>query len=395
MRRVYLDHSATTPVHPAVAEALWPFLNCRFGNPSSTHEPGRDARKAVDHARNTLAGFLGARPGEIVFTSGGTESNNLAILGAALRKQPFGGRVVTTVIEHPAVLEPVRSLAKFGLEAVFLPVDRLGRVSLSELERAVTPGTVLVSVMMANNETGIIQDIPTMAAIAHRRGSLFHTDAVQAFGKMPLDVRALKADLVSISGHKAYAPKGIGALYVRHGIKLDVIYLGGGQEEGIRPGTENVPGIVALGKVSEILAAAMEGENGRLRGLRDRLRARITAEVEGVVVNSDCETCLSNTLSMCIPGVNALDLVPALDGLGVSVSSGSACKSGATGASHVLAAMGVEEPLIHGAIRFSLGFDNTEEDIQYAADCVRDTVRRLRREASTGFRSAVSGSRQP
>lgn len=378
MRRVYLDHSATTPVHPAVAEALWPFLNCRFGNPSGVYALGLDARGAVDQARKSVADALGASPEEMVFTSGGTEANNLAILGTAVRHLPRTGRVVTSGIEHPAVLEPVRSLARFGFEVVFLPVDRLGRVAVSELERAVVPGTVLVSVMMANNETGIIQDIAALAAIARRRGALFHTDAVQAFGRLRIDVRALGVDLLSISGHKAYAPKGIGALYVRSGVVVEPLYRGGGQESGLRAGTENVPGIVALGKASGILTADLEREAERLRRLRGILRARIVAEVEGVVLNSDCEACLCGTLSVCVPRVKASDLIAALDAAGISVSSGPACKTGSAQPSHVLLAMGLGPDLAQGALRISLGRSNTEDDIQYAADRLRDAVRRLR-----------------
>jgi cysteine desulfurase len=378
VRRVYLDYSATTPVHPEVAEALWPFFGCRFGNPSSTYSLGVDARGAVDQARRRLATFLGAQPEEIVFTSGGTESNNLAILGTALRVARRSGRIITSQIEHPAVLEPVKFLEKLGFQTVFLPVDRLGRVPLSALEESLTSDTILVSIMVANNETGIIQDIPSFAALVRRHAALFHTDAVQAFGKSRLDVNALGVDLLSISGHKAYAPKGVGALYVRGGIELEVPLKGGGHEKGLRPGTENVPGIVALGKVSEVLARDLDQEGERMRHLRTILRSRLTVDIEGALINSDCDACLSNTLSVCIPGVKSKDMIGALDAVGVCVSSGSACRAAEPAPSHVLLAMGVEQRFLEGSIRISMGRDTTEDDLRYAADRIRDAVKRLR-----------------
>jgi cysteine desulfurase len=243
VRRVYLDYSATTPVHPEAAEAAWPYQNCRFGNPSSASTMGRDARTAVEAARASVARFVGADPDEIVFTSGGTEANNLAVLGVGFRSLARGGRVITSSIEHAAVLGPVQFLERLGFRTTYLPVDNLGRVNPSDLERALGPDTVLVSIMLANNETGVIQDIPSLAQVTHRAGVPFHTDAVQALGKMPVDVGNLGVDLVSLSGHKVYAPKGIGALWIRKGFLLAPIVYGGGQEKGIRPGTVNGPGV--------------------------------------------------------------------------------------------------------------------------------------------------------
>jgi cysteine desulfurase len=378
VRRVYLDYSATTPVHPEAAEAAWPFLNCRFANPSSDSAMGRDVRNAVEDARKSLARFIGADPGETLFTSGGTESNNLAVLGTALRFLSRGGRVITSPIEHAAVLGPVQFLENLGFQTTYLPVDGVGRVNPSDLERALGPDAILVSIMLANNETGVVQDIPALAAIARRAGVLFHTDAVQGLGKMPVDVRTLGVDLLSLSGHKVYAPKGVGALWVRRGVELAPVLRGGGQERGLRPGTENVPGIVALGRVSEILSRDLETEMARLQGLRALLRNRIVKENNGIFINSDCESCLCNTLSLCISGAKSAEMVSALDRQGVTVSGGSACQAGCPGPSHVLVAMGVPKGTAECALRITLGRETTDADIHIAADAIRAQIQSLR-----------------
>ena len=368
-RRIYLDNNATTRVADEVREAMQPYLGAALGNPSSIHGSGRDAREAVEAARRHVAKLVGARPREIVLTGGGSEADNLALKGIAFARTDAGRHIVTSAVEHPAVLSACEFLERLGFAVTYLEVDEGGTVRPDRLRQAMTDQTVLVSVMMANNEVGAVQPIRELSAIAHERGALFHTDAVQAVGKVPVDVRELGVDLLSLSGHKLHGPKGVGALYVRKGVALEPLIHGGKQEGGVRAGTENVPAIVGLGKAAE-LALLAHRDGGAMAGLRDRLEQQILALVPGSWVNGAIESRLPNTSNMTLPGLRGESLVVALDQLGVSVSSGSACKAGSPDPTHVLLAMGLSEADAHCALRFSLSRETTEDD-------VRETVEAL------------------
>ncbi len=378
-RRVYLDNNATTPVRPEVFEAMVPFLQSQFGNPSSLHHWGKRARRAVEQAREEVANLIGAAdPEEIFFTSGGSESDNLALKGVALPQWKQGKQIITSQIEHPAVLDTCRLLESYGFKVVYLPVDRYGVIDPASLEEALTPDTVLVSIMHANNEVGTIQPIAELAALAKSRGVLFHTDAVQSVGKIPVDVQALGVDLLSLSGHKLYAPKGIGALYVRKGTALWPLINGGHQEEGLRAGTENVAGIVALGKACALAQQEQESENKRLTILRDQLHHGICAAVPDVSLHGHPTQRLPTTVNLGFGGIEGEALLIHLDLQGVAVSTGSACSSGSLEPSHVLEAMALSAEEIQGAIRFSLGWENTAEDIAYVLDILPGIVEQLR-----------------
>jgi cysteine desulfurase NifS len=378
-RRVYLDNNATTAVDPDVLEAMLPFLRQEWGNPSSIHTLGSHARNAVEDARRRVAQALNCTARRVVFTGGGSEADTLAIHGAVRANRDRGGHLVTTAIEHPAVLNAFRALAEDGLELTVLPVNSEGVLEPETLERALRPDTVLVSVMLANNETGAIQPVPDLARIARQRGALFHTDAVQALGKLPLDVEDIGADLLSISAHKVHGPKGIGALYVRRGVAIRPVIFGGGQEQGLRAGTENVPGIVGFGKACEQAQKRMnEGEMERLASQRDRLEKGIRALIPEARRNGPAGRRLPNTLNLTLPGVRGESLVLFLDRKGISFSSGSACKSGHPEPSHALLAMGVSAEEAHCAVRFSLGWRNNAEDIEYVLECLEETLRETR-----------------
>jgi len=382
MRRIYMDANATTPVLPEVVEAMRPYWLEEFGNASSIHQRGQHARAAVDRARESDARLLNCRAAEIVFTSGGTESDNMALFGLL---SP-GDHLVTTSIEHHAVLHAAEELQSRGVEVTFLPCTPEGLIEVASLEAALRPNTKLVSVMMANNETGVIQPVRELAAAAHAAGALFHTDAIQAAGKLPLDVKALGVDLLSISGHKMYAPQGTGALFVRRNVRLKSMFFGGLHERGRRPGTENVAGIVGLGKAAELARAWLAdtgpnpetGSPAALAALRDRLEQGILASVPEAGVNGDPAPRIANTSNLYFDHVEAEALVIALDLKGLAVSGGSACQSGATEPSHVLTAMGLSEARARASVRFSLSRLNTADEVDAVVAMVPAAVARLR-----------------
>jgi cysteine desulfurase len=350
---IYLDHNATTPVHPEVVEAMLPWLRKHFGNPSSTHVYGRRAHEAVEAARAQVAGLLGCQADEVFFTSGGTEANNLAILGAAEAVAGKRKHLLSSSVEHPATARPCERLERGGWEVTRLPVDAQGMVRLDEARAQVRGDTALVSIMLANNETGTLMPIAGIADIARARGALLHTDAAQAVGKIPVRVGQLGVDLLSVAGHKLYAPKGVGALYVRRGTPLRPVLLGAGHERGLRPGTENVPYIVGLGRACQIAARDLEKEGARLRLLRDELWELLRAEVPGLRLNGHPTERLPNTLNVLFPGASGSAILEAAPQ--VAASTGSACHEGAENPSAVLLAMGLEAGVALGAVRLSLG----------------------------------------
>jgi cysteine desulfurase NifS len=364
VRRIYLDNNATTEVASEVREEMLPYLAAAHGNPSSIHGVGRDAREALERARGQVAALINCRPRRVLFTGGGSEADNLALKGVAFANGRNGGgkHIVTSAVEHPAIIQSCRFLEGIGYEVTYLGVDEQGRVSVSDLERAMTDETILVSLMLANNEVGTVQPIKELCAAAHARGVLFHTDAVQAVGKIVVDVQHLDVDLLTISGHKFHGPKGVGALYVRKGLELEPIIHGGKQEAGLRAGTENVPAIVGLGKAAE-LARQTVRESDAMQRLRDRLDAGIHALIPNAVLNGHPEHRLPNTLNLTLPGLRGESLVVALDQHGVSLSSGSACKSGSPEPTHVLIAMGKTDEEAHCAVRLSLSHATTERDV--------------------------------
>jgi len=378
MRRVYLDNNATTPVHPLVLEAMIPFFKETFGNASSVHYFGQQAKKALEESREKVAAFIGAKAGEIVFTSGGTESDNLAIKGVAYANRAKGRHIITSSIEHHAVLNVCKQLEKEGFEVTYLPVNRYGEVSPESVEDAIRPDTILITVMHANNEVGTLQPIDAIGKIAKARQILFHTDAVQSVGKVPVNVDSFNVDLLSLSSHKIYGPKGVGALYVRRGTRILPLFQGGHHERRRRAGTENVPGVVGLGRACELAAENMDEEAGKLLALMDRLQSGLERKVEDVLLNGHPTKRLPNTLNMSFAGVEGESLLLNLDMEGIAVSTGSACTSGTLEPSHVLSAMGVDPQLAQGSLRFSLGRENTEEDIDYVLAVISDIVKRLR-----------------
>lgn len=376
--RVYLDHNATTPLDPLVLEAMLPYLSELFGNPSSVHSFGREARRALEEARETIARLIGADEKEaLVFTSGGTEADNFAIKGAAYAHRERGRHLITSAVEHPAVLETLRHLSREGFDVTLLPVDPEGLLDLEALERALRQDTILISLMHANNETGVLFPLAEVARIAKERGILFHTDAVQSFGKVPIDVKALGVDLLSLSAHKLYGPKGVGALYIRPGLKLLPLHHGGHQERERRGGTVNVAGAVGFAGAAELAHAKMEEESHRLGRLRDKLEGGILERVEGVRRNGHPISRLPNTSSLSFEGIDTESLLVGLDLEGIAASSGSACSSGSLQPSHVLKSMGVPEGW--ASLRLSLGRGTTEEEIDYVLDVLPTIVERLRK----------------
>lgn len=380
MERLYFDYNATTPILPEVLEAMLPFYTGRFGNPSSIHHYGQQARAAVEEARSQVARLLNCRPHEIVFTSGGTEADNLAVFGA-VRAAPARGdgkHVITTEIEHHAVLHACQALEKEGVEVTYLPVGRDGVVDPDDVRRALRPETVLVTVMYANNEIGAIQPVAEIAALARAHGVLMHTDAVQAVGKIPVDTKALGVDLLSLSGHKIYAPKGVGALYVRRNTRLQPVSYGGHHERDRRAGTENVAGVVALGRAAELARQSQAEESARLAALRDRLERGILERVDEAAVNGDPTRRVPNTSSIRFEYVEGEALVIALDLKGVACATGAACSSGAIEPSHVLTAIGLRPDQARASLRFSLGRQNTEAQVDQVLEIVPAVVARLR-----------------
>ena len=385
MRRVYLDHNATTPTHPEVVKAMLPYYEDVFGNASSIHQFGQQARMAIDEAREKVAEFIGAKPEEIVFTSSGTESDNFAIKGVAYANEEKGRHIITSSIEHHAVLNTCKFLGKHGFKITYLPVDRYGVVNPDDVRKAITDDTILISIMHANNEVGTIEPIAEIGKIAKEKEIYFHTDAVQSIGKIPINVNELNIDLLSLSGHKLYGPKGIGVLYIRKGTRIQPLIHGGHHERNRRAGTENVPGIVGLGKAIEIAKLSMEKESIYLTNLRDRLYNGIKEKIDNIYLNGHPVNRLPNTLNLSFEFVEGESIILNLDMKGVAVSSGSACTSGSLEPSHVLKAMGVEPAIAQGSIRFSLGKDNIEEEIDYVIEILPEIIFRLR-EMSTLYK---------
>jgi cysteine desulfurase len=378
MRRIYMDHNATTPLREEVLEAMLPYLREEFGNASSLHSFGTRTRKAIEAAREKLAAALGAQPREIIFTGCGTESDNQAIKGVVAANRSKGDHIITSCIEHKAVLETCQYLEQQGLHVTYLPVDRYGMLDPDAVAEAITDQTLMVSVMFANNEVGTIQPIAEIAKVCRQRGVLFHTDAVQAVGKLPLDVTKLGVDLLSLSAHKFHGPKGVGALYVRQGVQVEPLLHGGHQEQGRRAATENVAGIVGMGKAIELQLEEMEAEAERLTELREQLYAGLAARVDHLYRNGHPTQCLPGTLNLSFEYIEGEAIIMGLDLAGVAVSSGSACTSAELSPSHVLLAMGIQPTMAQGSIRLSLGRGNSEADVDYVLETLPPIVKRLR-----------------
>jgi cysteine desulfurase len=385
MRRVYLDNNATTPVLPEVLEAMHPYFGERFGNASSIHHHGQETRAAVEHARDSVASLLGCRNSEIIFTSGGTEGDNLSIAGLT----KAGDHIITSGVEHHAVLHACKHQEETGCEVTYVPVDGQSLVNPDDVRRALRTNTKLISIMMANNETGVLQPLEEIGKIAAEAEVYFHTDAVQAAGKIPIDVKQIACNALSISGHKMHAPQGVGALYVRRGAHLQPLFYGGRHERSRRAGTENVPGIVALGKAAELAMQGFDlGDDKKMSALRDRLQSGIVAQVEEIGVNGEGAPRVPNTTNIYFDHIEGEAMVIALDLKGLAVSTGAACSSGAIEPSHVLTAMGLRADRARASLRFSLGKQNTAEEIDFALALVPETVARLR-ELSPVYRKAA------
>jgi len=378
MKRIYADHAATTPLREEALTAMMPYLTECYGNASTLYEEGQTARHAVENARRTIAGLLGAAPSEVLFTSGGSESDNWAIREAARLGKEKGTHLITTVIEHAAVLNTFRSLEKEGFEVTYLPVDARGMVDPAAAERAIREDTTLVSVMTANNELGVVEPIEEIGAICRSHGVLFHTDAVQAFGKIPLNVQALKADLLSVSAHKIYGPKGVGALYVSERAAIGPMIAGGSQERGRRAGTENVAGIVGFARAAQLAGCEMTENAQKTTALAQRVKRGLEDQLEDCVFHQPEAGGIPGLLSVSLPGAEAESALVLLDMAGIAVSAGSACESGAVESSHVLKAIGLSEADARSTIRISLGRDNTEEEADRLAEEIIRITKRLR-----------------
>ncbi len=377
-RSVNMDHAATTPTRPEVVEAMLPYFTERFGNPSSLYALAREAKAAVEEARGRVAAAIGAKPEEVFFTSGGTEADNWAIKGVAAANRKKGDHIITSSIEHHAVIHTCRSLEKQGWRVTYLPVDEFGRVDPGVVEEAITDKTVLVSVMAANNEIGTIQPVRAIAEIAHDRKIPFHTDAVQAIGALPVDVEAMGADLLSLSGHKFGGPKGTGALYIRKKTRIETFMDGGSQERGRRAGTENVPGIVGLGRAIELATADIPAKASRLAAMRDRLIRGILDTIPDSRLNGHPVERLPNNVNVAFRYVEGESILLSLDALGVAASTGSACTSATLEPSHVLTACGLPPEQAHGSLRLTLGSRNTEDDVDYVLSVLPGVIERLR-----------------
>ncbi|HHY82283.1 MAG TPA: cysteine desulfurase NifS [Clostridiales bacterium] len=391
-QRIYLDHAATTYTKPEVLEEMLPYFTRKYGNPSSVHSFGRETRKALDLARERVAKALNADPGEIFFTAGGTESDNWAIKGTALANQKKGNHIITTAIEHHAVFHTCNYLERNGFEVTYLPVDKYGMVDPEQVRNAINDKTVLISVMTANNEIGTIQPIKEIGAIAKEKGIAFHTDAVQAIGSIPIDVKEMNIDLLSLSAHKFYGPKGVGALYIRKGVKLQQFIHGGAQERNRRAGTENLPAIVGLGKAIELATQDIPGHSARLTALRDRLISGILSKVEYTRLNGHPTMRLPGNANFSFEFIEGEALLLTLDIQGIAGSSGSACTSGSLDPSHVLLAIGLPHEIAHGSLRLTLGDQNTEEEIDYVLEVIPKVVQRLR-EMSPLFNQQKGGQK--
>lgn len=377
MKVIYVDNNATTKIAPEVFEAMLPYFKEYYGNPSSMHTFGGKVGSSIKEARQSVASLLGAAPEEIMFTSGGTESDNTAIW-AAILSNPDKKHIVTSRVEHPAVKNLFEYLSKNGYRVTYIPVDSKGRIDMDYLYRNLTDNTAIVSIMWANNESGVIFPIEKISQIVKERGAVFHTDAVQAVGKIPIDLNRIDVDMLSLSGHKLHGPKGIGALYVRKGTKFSPLLIGGHQESGRRGGTENVASIIGLGKASELAAAYMEEENTRVKQLRNKLESELLKQIPNTIINGDRENRLPNTTNVSFEYVEGESILLMMDELGICASSGSACTSGSLEPSHVLRAMGVPFTAAHGSIRFSLSIYNTEEEIDFIIEKLPPIIKRLR-----------------
>ena len=383
MKRIYLDHNATTPIRPEVLSAILPYLTGEYGNASSIHAFGQNAREGVEQAREQVAALVGARAADIMFTSGGTESNNQAILGAVAAAPGKTKHVITSAIEHVAALDPCKALAKQGVDTTILPVDRDGLVNPEDVRRAIRRDTVLITIMLANNETGTIEPIEEIAKIADEKGIVFHTDAVQAAGKIPVDVEKLGVDLLSISAHKFCGPKGAGALYIRKGTQIAPLIYGGHSERDRRPGTEDVAAIAGMGKAAELALAGMKEESQRIRALRDRLERGLRDRVPHAWVNAVRAPRVPNTANITFPFIEGESMVIALDLKGIACSTGAACSSGAVEPSHVLLALGLAPEDARATLRLSLGHQTTAEEIDFALETIPPVIERLRQLSPT------------
>lgn len=381
MKQIYLDHAATTAVDEQVIDEMLPYFTTHYGNPSSLHSYGSEAKEALENARSQVANLLQASTDEIIFTSGGTESNNIALKGVSSlhdnNKNSTGPHIITSSIEHPAILQTCQYLEKQGYNISYLPVDNDGLINIEDLKQAINADTFLISIMFANNEIGTIQPIKEIGAIAKKHNIIFHTDAVQAIGKIPIDVNQLHIDLLSLSSHKMYGPKGIGSLYIKNGLKLPPFLHGGGHEKGIRSSTENIPAIVGLGKAAELSQKRMNKDNSRIKKLRDLLIKNI-GTIEKSYLNGHRQKRLSNNAHFRFSAIEGESLVLSLDGKGIATSTGSACSSQKLQASHVLMAIGLQEVDAHGSLRLSLGRKNTTQEIEYVLDVLPDIVGNLR-----------------
>lgn len=378
MRKVYLDNAATTALSPKVLEKMMPYFTDIYGNASSPHSFGQNARIGVEHAREQVARAINADPSEIVFTGCGTESDNTVLFGVAERYAKKGDHIITTNVEHHAILHSCAALEKKGIKVTYLPVDKDGLVTPEQVRDAITDKTILVSVMFANNEVGTIMPIPEIAAVCHEKGVLFHTDAVQAAGHIPIDVKAMGIDMLSISGHKFHGPKGVGVLYERKGIRLPSYIIGGEQEKGRRAGTENVAGIVGLGEALELAVTNMSETSARMTRMRDRLIEGIEATIPEVKLNGHRTKRLPNNVNFSIKYIEGESILLMLDMAGIAASSGSACTSGSLDPSHVLLALGLTHEVAHGSVRMTLGDDTTDEDIDYVLETLPKVAHRLR-----------------
>jgi len=379
MRKVYLDHNATTPVHPEVFEAMKPFIGERFGNASSIHQAGREARAGLEEARDTIADILGCKAAEIYFTSGGTESDNFAVKGTAFANRGSGKHIITSSIEHHAVEASCRFLQREGFDVTYLPVDGEGFIDPDDLKKAIRPDTTLATIMLANNETGVIQDMKGLSAVTGEAGVYFHTDAVQATGKISYKIADIGCDLLSISAHKLYGPKGVGLVYIKSGTKIQAWNEGGGHERGRRAGTENVAGAVGLAHAMKVAERDMDAETRKLLAMTTRFYELAKQKIPHVRLNGNFKKRVPNTINLSFKAAEGEAIVLSLDLKGIMVSSGSACTSGATEPSHVLRAMNVPAEMAQSSIRFSFGRGNNEEDIEYVIGILADEIERLRK----------------
>ncbi|MDD5773968.1 MAG: cysteine desulfurase NifS [bacterium] len=380
MKFVYLDHNATSPTRAEAVKEMMPYFTKIYGNASSIHSFGRDAKRALEESRTKVAVSLGVLdPKEIIFTSGGTESDNLAIKGVAYKNQKKGNHIITTQIEHHAVLNCCKFLEKDGFETTYLPVNEFGEVDPDNLKKSIRKNTILISIMHANNEIGTIEPISEIGKIAKENGVLFHTDAVQSIGKIPVNLNEMNIDLLSLSGHKFYGPKGVGALYIRKGTNIGALQHGGHHEKNHRAGTENIPGIVGLAKALELNINEIQSENQRLTSLREKLWKGLSDSIPEIVRNGSVKNCLPNTLNICIKYIEGESMLLSLDNVGIAISTGSACTSASLEPSHVLLAIGRSPEMAHGSIRFSSGKYTTDEDINYVIDNLPPIVDRLRK----------------